>query len=98
MTWNASPGERGIDRKATAVVDVRRLGLDTAAASYLRLIAGPRHDARCDLLRFSSDSHESATANKRALVEKLVKLTREATRLAAQHGPLKRVKQTQPYA
>ena len=65
MSWNAAPGSLNIDLKATLVARVSALGLEPAALPYLRLIAGPRYHAGKDVLRFSSQTHASATANKR---------------------------------
>ena len=65
MSWNAAPGTLNIDLKVTLVARVRHLGLSRDELPYLKLISGPRYSAEKDELRFSTNTHGSATANKR---------------------------------
>ena len=65
MSWNAAPGALNIDIKVTLVARLRQLGLAADALPYLRLVAGPRYHAGRDEVRFSSQAHGTATANKR---------------------------------
>ena len=65
MSWNASPGSLNADIKVTLVARVGQLGLQRECLPYLRLIAGPRYSPGKGELRFSSQSHATATANKR---------------------------------
>lgn len=86
LTWNAAPGHRALDAKATITARVTELGLSKAARQYIKLLAGTRYNATSGLLKFSSEAHPSAAANKREVLERLVSLVKEANSLADKFG------------
>ena len=63
-----------------------RLGLDRTVALYVRAIAGTRYHAAGDRLTLSCDKHEQAGLNRREVLEQLVGVVTEASKLKDKFG------------
>jgi hypothetical protein len=88
MSWGSSPNAAGVDRRATLVAHAPGLKLAPSALTWLTAIAGPRYNPATRQLRIAADAHATGAGNKRAALETLVSLVKEASRLGAKHGAL----------
>lgn len=89
MSFNAVPGTRLIDRRATLTCRVCDMDLSERVCAYIRTIAGGHYIPRTDTIVISVDKHEDAVLNKRVATEQLIQLVNTSMKMYETHGEFK---------